>query len=295
MPRLLARIEGDPYESKPRHNEGEEAAERADDRSWPVHLPRIEAHDLQIEHEAAHSRPPQLPHDGPVRGEHGQFEIAGAAQEVRQEADQHRIKQQGRHPDPEPGARHQRVCRLGPRRARYGRARASRASRASRAGTRLGCEACTRCGCGVWGRCGCDTGSSRGLGGGLDAAWPACARGAEQRVDDGAETDQPQQVVGYEAEHRHHVKQQHHGTADQHGKGGLAQRPCRGENSLQHLRARLDASGVRSLGACYPARLSLGESSQPSTRAINSLRLRLPVLSSMLFMWSWTVDDVIES
>jgi hypothetical protein len=46
------------------------------------------------------------------------------------------------------------------------------------------------------------------------------------------------------------------------------------------------------LGGDY-AREALGVDSQPKTRAISSLRLLLSVLSSMLLMWSWTVDEVI--
>lgn len=42
--------------------------------------------------------------------------------------------------------------------------------------------------------------------------------------------------------------------------------------------------------ADYTEPTALGVDSQPSTRAIISVRLLLPVLSSMLFMWSWTVD-----
>src|ERR1700733_13285002 len=103
VPGLTVRVEGDPEKSEADHHHGQEAAERPHDGGLPVDHASIQAHDAQIEHDAADGGAAHFPHHGSVGGQHNQFEVVGV-QYAHQNTDQKEIEKQRAHANPKAGA-----------------------------------------------------------------------------------------------------------------------------------------------------------------------------------------------
>src|SRR3984957_20234413 len=90
VPGLTVRVEGDPEKSEADHHHGQEAAERPHDGGLPVDHASIQAHDAQIEHDAADGGAAHFPHHCAVRGQHQQLKVVLMTEHAHEKANQER-------------------------------------------------------------------------------------------------------------------------------------------------------------------------------------------------------------
>src|SRR5450432_3896797 len=97
VPGLIVVVEGNPDESQAGDRQRQEAAQGTDDSGLPVDFPAVQAHDAQIEHDAADGGPANFPHHRAVRGQHQKLKVVLMTEHAHEKANQESIEQQRSH------------------------------------------------------------------------------------------------------------------------------------------------------------------------------------------------------
>src|SRR3984957_4367127 len=90
VPGLIVVVEGYPDETQAGNGHGQEAAQGTDDRRLPVDFPAVQAHDAQIEHDAADGGSAHFPHHRAVRGQHQELKVVLMTEHAHEKANQER-------------------------------------------------------------------------------------------------------------------------------------------------------------------------------------------------------------